>query len=167
MSCGLTSGTTSGTSGSIRKALELSTTTAPRLAAIGLQWRDTAGRRAREHDVDAGERLGRERLDRIGLAPEVERLARAPLGGEELDRATGNPAPRAGGSSAHPRPHWPQQRRRASRSGSLCFSGWSAMELYGPIGPEFASSGRPVETIPARKATGTDSQLSRRPSAGD
>src|SRR5512135_3485827 len=39
-SCGLTSGTTKGTSGSIRKALELSTTTAPALAAIGLNWRE-------------------------------------------------------------------------------------------------------------------------------
>ena len=36
MSRGLTSGTTSGTSGSIRQALELSTTTAPAFAAIGL-----------------------------------------------------------------------------------------------------------------------------------
>src|SRR5690242_21091620 len=33
---GLTSGTTNGTSGSIRQALELSTTTAPARAAIGL-----------------------------------------------------------------------------------------------------------------------------------
>src|SRR4051812_25311414 len=40
-SCGLTSGTTRGTSGSIRKALELSTTTAPARAAIGLYWRET------------------------------------------------------------------------------------------------------------------------------
>src|SRR5208337_5151016 len=40
-SCGLTSGTTSGTFGSIRKALELSTTTAPAAAAIGLHSRDT------------------------------------------------------------------------------------------------------------------------------
>jgi len=32
----LTSGTTRGTSGSMRQALELSTTTAPALAAIGL-----------------------------------------------------------------------------------------------------------------------------------
>src|SRR4051812_15669228 len=39
-SCGLTSGTTRGTSGSIRKALELSTTTAPARAAIGLNWRE-------------------------------------------------------------------------------------------------------------------------------
>ena len=41
MSWGLTSGTTSGTSGSIRKALELSTTTAPAAAAIGLHSRET------------------------------------------------------------------------------------------------------------------------------
>ena len=41
MSWGLTSGTTSGTSGSIRKALELSTTTAPAAAAIGLHCRET------------------------------------------------------------------------------------------------------------------------------
>src|SRR5262249_61262385 len=40
-SCGLTSGTTRGTSGSIRQALELSTTTAPALAAIGLYSRET------------------------------------------------------------------------------------------------------------------------------
>src|SRR3954452_334574 len=39
-SCGLTSGTTRGTSGSIRKALELSTTTAPARAAIGLNSRE-------------------------------------------------------------------------------------------------------------------------------
>src|SRR3954453_5524607 len=39
-SWGLTSGTTSGTSGSIRKALELSTTTAPARAAIGLYCRE-------------------------------------------------------------------------------------------------------------------------------
>src|SRR5262245_4456934 len=37
----LTSGTTSGTSGSIRQALELSTTMAPALAAIGLDSRLT------------------------------------------------------------------------------------------------------------------------------
>src|SRR5262245_54060436 len=37
----LTSGTTSGTSGSMRQALELSTTTAPALAAIGLDSRLT------------------------------------------------------------------------------------------------------------------------------
>ena len=35
MACGLTSGTTSGTSGSMRKALELSMTTAPALTAAG------------------------------------------------------------------------------------------------------------------------------------
>src|SRR5664279_521367 len=40
-SCGLTSGTTSGTFGSIRQALELSTTTAPAFAAIGLYSRET------------------------------------------------------------------------------------------------------------------------------
>src|SRR5208283_4802099 len=39
-SCGLTSGTTSGTFGSMRKALELSTTTAPAAAAIGLHSRE-------------------------------------------------------------------------------------------------------------------------------
>src|SRR5438874_3068533 len=37
----LTSGTTKGTSGSIRQALELSTTTAPARAAIGLYSRET------------------------------------------------------------------------------------------------------------------------------
>src|SRR5581483_1707948 len=39
---GLTSGTTSGTSGSIRKAPELSTATAPRAAATGAHWADTS-----------------------------------------------------------------------------------------------------------------------------
>ena len=38
---GFTSGTTNGTSGSIRKALELSITTAPARAATGAHWRDT------------------------------------------------------------------------------------------------------------------------------
>src|SRR5439155_26627296 len=41
ISRGFTSGTTRGTSGSIRKALELSTTTAPAAAATGLHWRET------------------------------------------------------------------------------------------------------------------------------
>ena len=39
---GLTSGTTRGTSGSILKAPELSTATAPRAAAIGAQTSDTS-----------------------------------------------------------------------------------------------------------------------------
>src|SRR6516165_5631558 len=40
--CGLTSGTTSGTSGSMRNAPELSTTTAPRAAAIGAHCAETS-----------------------------------------------------------------------------------------------------------------------------
>src|SRR6185437_7319137 len=41
-SAGLTSGTTSGTSGSMRKAPELSTATAPRAAATGAHWAETS-----------------------------------------------------------------------------------------------------------------------------
>ena len=58
----LTSGTTSGTSGSIRKAPELSTATAPRSAAIGRPLRADLVRHVEQRDVHAVEDLGRERL---------------------------------------------------------------------------------------------------------
>ncbi len=86
MSWGFTSGTTRGTSGSIRKALELSTTTAPAAAAIGLQWREMlAG--VLERTISIPENAsGGKGLDRMVLTPELHGFARTPLGGEELDR---------------------------------------------------------------------------------
>ena len=46
-------------------------------------------RRAGQHDVDAGERFGPDRLDGISFTLEREGFARAALGGEELDGAEG------------------------------------------------------------------------------
>ncbi len=74
MSCGLTSGTTSGTSGSMRKALELSTTTAPAAAAIGLHCRETlAG--VLDRTMSTPENAPAESsLDRMRFAAEGDRL---------------------------------------------------------------------------------------------
>ena len=62
----------------MRKALELSTTTAPAAAAIGLHSRETLSRRARQDDLDTRERAGRQLEDRIIFPAELDRLARAP-----------------------------------------------------------------------------------------
>ena len=51
--CGLISGTTSGTSASIRKADELSITTAPAAAAEGANSLEIAAARAEQRDVHA------------------------------------------------------------------------------------------------------------------
>ena len=63
MAWALTSGTTSGTVGSIRQALELSTTTAPAFAAIGLHSRE----------IDAGV------LDRTMSTPSKARAVIGPI----------------------------------------------------------------------------------------
>ena len=64
-------------------------TMAPARAAMGLYSRLTAGGRAGQNDVHAGERLGTERLDGIRFALEVDGFAGAALGGEEFDAAQG------------------------------------------------------------------------------
>ena len=120
MSCGLTSGTTSGTFGSIRKALELSTTTAPAAAAIGLHSRETrcAGvldrtmSTPRERVAADQPRSDTSSPRKVTVLPALRSEAR------NLIDASGKAAPPAGGSSALPRPHWPRRRRRASRSNS-------------------------------------------------
>ena len=73
---GLTSGTTSGTSGSIRKAPELSTTTAPRSTAIGAHCGAHLVGHVEHRDVDAVEDLGGEREDLDLLAAHAQPLAR-------------------------------------------------------------------------------------------
>ena len=81
---GLTSATTSGTSGSRRKAEELSTTTAPASAKRGAHSREIARAGREERDVEALDRLVGQRLDdeaAVELAP-----GRA-LGGERDDLA--------------------------------------------------------------------------------
>ena len=84
---GLTSGTTSGTSGSIRNAPELSTTTAPCAAAIGAHCgRDLVGH-VEHRDVDAVEDLGGQRLDDDLLAADAQQLARGARRGDEADLA--------------------------------------------------------------------------------
>jgi hypothetical protein len=50
--CGLTSESTSGTSGSMRHAEELSITTAPRRQTTGASLREVAPTGREEHDVD-------------------------------------------------------------------------------------------------------------------
>ena len=85
----LTSGTTSGTSGSMRQALELSMTMAPAFAAIGLDLAADRRRRAGQHDLDAGERFGADRLDGVRFTLELDGFAGAALGREELDAAKG------------------------------------------------------------------------------
>ncbi len=55
---------------------------------------------------------------------ELDRLAGAPLRGQELDRADRElRAPRAAGSSRLPPPRWPRRRRRSSRLGSSLRTG--------------------------------------------
>ena len=85
----LTSGTTSGTSGSMRQALELSMTMAPAFAAIGLVSRLTdAGvlDRTMSTPANASGRIG----STVYVLPlNVDGFAGAALGGEELDGAEG------------------------------------------------------------------------------
>ena len=85
----LTSGTTSGTSGSMRQALELSMTMAPACAAIGADSRLTDAGVLDRTMSTPGERLGADRLDGVRFALERDRFARAALGGEEFDGAEG------------------------------------------------------------------------------
>ena len=85
----LTSGTTSGTSGSMRQALELSMTMAPARAAMGLYSRLTAAGvldRTMSTPANASGRIG---STGYVLALEVDRFARTALGGQELDGPEG------------------------------------------------------------------------------
>ena len=68
----LISGTTSGTSGSMRKAEELSTTTAPAFTAIGRELPGNAAAGRKQRDVDAGKGVLGEFLDHDPLAAEVD-----------------------------------------------------------------------------------------------
>ncbi len=86
MSCGLTSGTTSGTSGSMRNALELSTTTAPAAAATGLHSRETAAG-VLDRTMSTSENSDRAESSRIKwvFAAKDNRMARAPGRRQEFD----------------------------------------------------------------------------------
>ena len=83
----LTSGTTSGTSGSIRNAPELSTATAPRAAATGAHSRGHLVGHVEHRDVDAVEDLGRERLHDDVLAAHLQHLAGRARRGDQPDLA--------------------------------------------------------------------------------
>src|SRR5437899_820862 len=92
----LISGITSGTFGSMRKAEELSITT----ASLDGRWREFSRGAAtcrEQRDVDALERLFGELLDHDPLTAEVDGLARRPGAGQRLELADGKGAPVHGG----------------------------------------------------------------------
>ena len=133
-----TSGTTSGTSGSIRNAPELSTAIAPRSAAIGAHCADTSsgtsniamstpskasGDSAIDLDLataDAQPLAGRARRgDEADVAPQVLTLVEQPEH-HRADRAGG--ADDGEGRLATPEAGRPRRRRR----GAACTAGWPA-----------------------------------------
>ena len=76
ISAGLISGTTKGTSGSIRKAEELSITTAPGADGMLRVFPGGTGPGAEQCDVDRPERILRKRFDRYLFALEFEYFPR-------------------------------------------------------------------------------------------
>ncbi len=118
MSRGLTSGTTRGTSGSIRKRSSYPRRR-HRPARRSGSTRARPSRRARKHDLDALERLGRRAVGSDGScrgrSPSCPRSAPKPGTGS---RRSGTRAPPAAGSSARQPRHWRRPPRHASQSGS-------------------------------------------------
>ena len=85
--CGLTSATTSGTSGSMRHADELSITIAPAAATTGASSRDVSRARREEDDIEAGVVGGRGVLDDdLAILPRPA-LARRARRREQAQRA--------------------------------------------------------------------------------
>ena len=82
---GLTSETTSGTSGSIRQAEELSTTITPASAKRGASAREVVAPGGEERDVEAGRVGGRGVLDGDLAVAEGQHGAGRAGGGEEAD----------------------------------------------------------------------------------
>ena len=120
-----TSGTTSGTSGSIRQALELSMTTAPRAAAAGRQLARGRGAGAEEGDVHALERVGLGELHLDLAAPERQALAHGPRRGQRQD-ALRREMPRLQGAQ-HLAPHHarrPDHRNDLAHGLVLSLSDW-------------------------------------------
>ena len=87
MASGLISGITRGTSGSIRKADELSTTTAPASTAAGANSFAPPPTGAEQRDLDALETVLRQFLNRIFLTLEGDLLTLGAAAGKHLERA--------------------------------------------------------------------------------
>ena len=121
---GLTSGTTSGTSGSVRNTVLLSMATTPRAAASSTHSPGDRRRDVEDRDVEAVEELRRQRLDDDVLAADPEASSRRPR----------PPRPGARGTSA------------LSRVGSTS----STTRPTAPVTPTTPSDGRasPVPAFP-------------------
>ena len=112
-SCGLTSQTTSGTSGSIRQALELSTTTAPAAANRSASARDDVAPAENSAMSMPGQVGDRGVLDDDLLAaPRQRRPAERAEARKRIARP-GSPARRAVGASRRRPARWRRRRRRA------------------------------------------------------
>src|SRR4029453_9951845 len=88
--CALISGTTSGTAGSMRKALGLSTTLAPAFTGRRAESFRLGGARGEERHLHALEALGTDLLHPEAVAREGHRLPHRPLGGEHPPAAHRN-----------------------------------------------------------------------------
>ena len=146
----LTSGTTSGTSGSIRNAPELSTTTAPRAAATGAHSRRHLVRHVEHGHVDAVEDLRRQRLHGHVLAAHPQPSARPSAARRSAGSRPTGTAARTGSRASRCRPRRSRRPRPASagRSPALRVARSSA----GPRVDGGLPRRRPARTRRARPA---------------
>ena len=116
---GFTSGTTSGTPGSMRNAEELSTTTAPCRTAIGANRRDTAPPAENSAMSTPGKAVLVQFLDRDALAAEQQLPPRRAIGGEQAQSFQREVAAFQAGRSVRRRPRrWRRRWRRWDGAGS-------------------------------------------------